>query len=395
MKVTLKLLFLGLVCWGGILRAQVTEDCWTKVRQAEEDYTIYPYTDCQFDAGKTALVTWGKLAKEQGYKRALYELCRRYAHYQAGQVLCQEAARLGEKAALAQLGIEALNRGELKQASAFFEQVISVYLPSDNPVVSEQIGFYYLKGIGDREKATPYLNAAASSRSALANNMLGVMTFLPLEEETTDTSLEGGVQTAFPFFWRAILLDCPMAEENLGILELVRQQQITPEQGALEMKKRFFSCTQTAQNAGQVDFDTCDCPFEVSQLKRRQDEPFKVLSTVPGVSARVQDKKGNIQTIKKGDLFLSGKIKDILQGAVAYQGIELVLVPVFSESGCEEYCQLHPDHKSVKKRVQGADIRPYRLRFNRKECEDIFYYAPRLVDPELPFVGKTECVKYR
>ena len=85
------LILLGFLCWGKIAKAQVDEACWTKIRQAEEDYTLYPYTECQFDAGKTALLTWGELAKEHKYKRALYELCRRYARYTKGKELCQEA----------------------------------------------------------------------------------------------------------------------------------------------------------------------------------------------------------------------------------------------------------------------------------------------------------------
>ncbi len=393
----IKVIKVGLVAaffFSSIANAQVDEACWTKIRQAETDYTAYPYTECQFDAGKTALTTWGTLAMSQGYKRALYELCRRYARYAQGKEMCIEASRLGEKAALAQLGVEALNKGEIKQANSLFEQIIPVYAPADNPVVAEQIGLYYLKALGDKEKARPYLKAAADNRSALANNILGVLTLSEAEAEKDPKKLESITQSAFESFWRSILLDCPMAEENLGVLELWRGQQITGEQTMFEMKKRLFSCVH-AQNAGEVDFDTCDCTFVLKQLRQKQNDPFEVLSTVPGVSAKIRDKMGKTRIVKKGDLFLSGKIKDILQGAVAYQGFELVLIPIYQASGCEDYCQLHPDQTAKREKGQYVEIRPYRLRFNRKECEDIFYYAPRLVDVQLPFVGKTECVKYR
>jgi hypothetical protein len=57
------------------------------------------------------------------------------------------------------------------------------------------------------------------------------------------------------------------------------------------------------------------------------------------------------------------------------------------DEACVEYC-------FAKQKVQTSDlpnVEPYHLSFTPSECSSILYYAERLVDMNLPFVGKQEC----
>ncbi|MBR3914047.1 MAG: hypothetical protein IKJ28_07420, partial [Alphaproteobacteria bacterium] len=52
---------------------------------------------------------------------------------------------------------------------------------------------------------------------------------------------------------------------------------------------------------------------------------------------------------------------------------------------------LTPEQMKEKLSGQTMRIKPYRITFTDKECQDIAYYAPHYVDVNLPYFGKTEC----
>ena len=109
-----KIIFFSCLIFMKQVFAVVTEECWTRIRLAEENIFDYPYTECHFDTGKEALETWGKIASENEYKRALYELCRRYWQYKKGYALCQKSADLGHIEVLAQMGIAQQEKGNIQ-----------------------------------------------------------------------------------------------------------------------------------------------------------------------------------------------------------------------------------------------------------------------------------------
>lgn len=395
-----KIVFLTCLVFIKFAHALVTEDCWTRVRLAEENLIEYPYSECYFDAGKKALDEWGKIALENGYKRALYELCRRYWQYKQGYKMCQESAELGHIEVLAQMGIAQQEKGNIQKAHELFKQIIPLFKPSQNPVVSEQIGFYYAKVNRDMKSALPYLEQASLNRSALANNILAVHTFLDIlkDSEAQEKNIKSEkLEKLYSYLWRAILLDCPMAEENLGIIGIFLDENISSEQAQQELKMRMFTCTKKteAKEGDYLDFSQCDCPVVLDDAQRQEKYPFKVLSVVPGVSALLEDKGGVIHNMLKGASFLGGKIQEIHESSIFYVKDTQEIIPVYTKDFCLEYCYDHPTQVKKLNLAERVEIRPYRLKFNRKECKEINYYAPLLVDTRLPYIGQVECLRFR
>ena len=133
----------------------------------------------------------------------------------------------------------------------------------------------------DYKRAVPLLQKAALQRQALANNVMGVYTLFGLND------VQRNPVEAFKYLYRAQLLGCQAAQENLGFFYLGQQRKLDNQAIFQEMAKRTYSC----------------------------------------------------------------------------DGVPTT------------------DH----------NVQVYHLTFTPKECADLNYYAERLVDTSLPFVGKEEC----
>lgn len=388
--------FLSLFLLGSILttsvmaQTSVLTECEEKVAQAETNQEVAVYDECGFNNVDTAWNTWAGWVSQKEYKKALYQLCVRWPNHMYSDLYCEKSANLGYAPAVAEQGHRLMDKGLSVSAVEHYVRALQIGGLSDEQEgrVAERLGMYYLDETGEAyapAKAVEFLAEAAKKRSAVANNMIGYLFYTgEYGQPQKDTK-------AFEYFWRAILLGCPAAEENLGLFHLVRGNQLKRETAQKYMRSLAFSCAGTSSEGTEVLIKPigCNCENAKEIVSRHQNKPYYLVDVV-GDEARLQDHNGKIISVHTGkrlsDDFVVAEIRKtavILEKAE--QRLILNLVPNMQ---CIDYCQKMTLSDGT---VEDVKIKPYRLTFTPSECRDLLYYAPALVDMNLPFVGKSEC----
>lgn len=264
---------------------QELDVCQNLVLESETEYDATTYDDCGFDDVQTAFVHWVPLAEKNKWKNALYEIYKRHPNYPGVKSILYKAAEFGHPQALVFVGDELFEQNKIAQAMRYYNAAIRGDLSEeDQGKITARLGMLYANPDSpyyDIQKAVPLLRKAAMQRQAIANNVMGVYTL------TGQNGVQQNPQEAFKYFWRAQLLGCKAAEENLGFFMMGHQRKIDNQMVVQEISDRIYSCD-------------------------------------------------GVETTKNN-------------------------LPI------------------------------YHLSFTPKECANINYYAERLVDTELPFVGKEEC----
>lgn len=369
------------------------ELCREQVAKAELVQNDVVYEACGFNDWDTAWSYWGPWASQKQYKRALYQLCKRHPMSEYGMIYCQRAAAMGYGPAISAVGDIAMARGELDLAYASYTKALESYALNEDETahVAEQLGVLHLKegDYNNPDKAARFFEQAALGRAALANNAMGYLSW------AGEAGVVQNKEESFKYFWRAILLGCPAAEENLGVFHLARQGKIDEKTALAALKEKAFSCVGYLEKS--VDYqsiaeekEACGCDELANAPQRYYERPVVLLKTGQDV-AEIADVTGEEVLVVRRLEKLSGDwiVADIRPTAVILlRGNDREVVPVYpAPVSCLKTCQTDPRTEVVGK----VQIKPYRLRFTPKECEDLMYYASFLVDNNRPFVGRQEC----
>lgn len=376
------------------------EKCEVELLQLEENSDVVDntslYDACGFTNEQTVWNKWAPLASRKNARKMLYEICYRYPNHTYHQMYCDKAFHSGYGPAVAYKAIKLLKQynGDLGLRVATVAAKSGELNLEQSGSLSEAIAVYYLKQNNERFK--DYLQLAVVQRSALANHISGVLLYL-----SSDGTLENSKQ-AFEHIWRAILLGCTSAQENLGLFHLVLQKKIDIKQAKDMMKQQMFSCDGTVFEE-QEKFDealyTCQCKSVLTTEQRFRDKPFLMKSSA-GERAVLIDQNGIEYNVGAADnLPNQGVVAEVHKtGVVLTYPDERVVLNLYQENQCVSFCKkyqinenLTPEQMKEKLSGQTARIKPYRITFTDKECQDIAYYAPHYVDVNLPYFGKKEC----
>lgn len=396
-------LLLGCVLFSFGAYAATVEDCPALLEQAEkEEITdVNPYDFCGFGDENLVWSKWAPHASQHQLKKALYEICIRYPNHVYHDIYCEKSAQFGYGPALALKAESLLEKGESETGLKWATQAIETKELSVEQTghLLETIGLYYLKN--DNPKYRTYFEQAALRRSALANHILSVIIYGESEQSEADEKM------AFQLIWRAILLGCPNAQENLGLFHLVRQKKIPFETAFRIMQDKMYSCDAVPTEEKKVDstdesFYECRCKTAIENEKRFREKPY-LLMRINGEQAVLKDASGQeYQVSVKDNLPEQGTVAEIRKSAVilTYPN-DRVILNLYKPDKCAAFCEKNQIEENLtpeemQKRLMGdvgIRIQPYRLTFTPEECETLLYYAPELVDTSLPFVGKEECMK--
>ena len=376
------------------------EKCETELMQLEEKTDIVDnrtlYDACGFANEQTVWRKWAPFASRKNARKMLYEICYRYPKHTYHQMYCDKAFHTGYGPAVAYKAIKLLkqNNGDLGLRVAAVAAESGELNLEQSGSLSEAVAVYYLKQNNERFKN--YLQLATAQRSALANHISGVLLY-----QSSDGTLENSRQ-AFDHIWRAILLGCTAAQENLGLFHLVLQKKIDIKLAKDIMKRQMFSCDGTVFEEQEI-FDevlyACQCKSVLTTERRFREKPFLMKSST-GERAILADKDGIEYNVGVGDnLPNQGTVAEVHKtGVVLTYPNERVVLNLYQENQCVPFCKkyqinenLTPEQMKEKLSGQTMRIKPYRITFTDKECQDIAYYAPHYVDVNLPYFGKTEC----
>ena len=240
MKVLMCLLLSLCLSVAGVKAADNMEKCQALIEAAEQEPSEQYYLSCGFSNPKVALGYWGPMAQQKKWKNALYEVYRRNKRQLSAKVFLYKAAELGHPEALIVLGDEKYAAGKVPEAMRYYNVAIRSNVDDiTQGKITGRVALLYANPASpyyDVPKALPMLEKAALQRDALSNNVLGVWTLFG------ENGAKRSPEEAFKYIWRAILLGCPAAEENLGFFLLGRSQKIDNDTLLSEMHRRVFSC---------------------------------------------------------------------------------------------------------------------------------------------------------
>lgn len=226
---------------------QELDACQSIIEASENEYDAQVYTECGFNDLQTAVAYWAPTAEQNGWKTALYEIYLRHNSYPTTKNYLYKSAQLGYAPALVLVGDEFFEQNKVPEAMRYYNVAIRGDLDLETQgkitgrlalLYSDPKSSYY-----DTKKALPLLQKAALQRHALSNNVLG---FLSLFGQG---NVQQNAEEAFKYFWRAALLGCPAAEENLGFFNLARDRKIDNKTLFSEIAMRTYSCDAVEQTS--------------------------------------------------------------------------------------------------------------------------------------------------
>lgn len=224
------------------------DNCQGMIVASEEDYNASVYEECGFHDLKTAISYWAPLAEQNEWKAALYEIYRYQKSYPTTHNYLLKSAELGYAPALIAMGDDLFDQRKVPEAMRYYNLAVRSGDLSDEEQgkVTGRLAMLYADPESpyfDMKKALPLLQKAALQRQALPNNVLGMLSLFG----------EGGMpqsaEEAFKYFWRAILLGCPAAEENLGFFYMAKDRYINNATLKNEILARTYSCAPVPQTS--------------------------------------------------------------------------------------------------------------------------------------------------
>ncbi|MDD3669213.1 MAG: hypothetical protein PHX68_02940 [Alphaproteobacteria bacterium] len=366
--------------FGGVAQAQSFDACVPLIAAAEQDRSQNPYAACGFDDAATAWNKWAPLASYHQHRRALFELCVRHPTHAYADMYCRKAIDLGYAPAMLKRGVDLFKSGMSPESGELLVRALkdTSLTDAERGQVAELLGMAYIKEgpAYDPAQGVALLQKAADARSALANHVMGYFAF-------SGRFVPQDMKKAMTYFWRAALLGCPAAEENIGLWNLTDGGQITAEQAMIPMQRHAFSC----DAAQPVPEELLACACEVVNRREAQARAYPyLLLDVRGEEAILEPSAGG----DKVSVRLNGSTPDgsfvseirdaaviLLKGDVRY------VINRYAPDKCAAHCKARAPNEVA--------IRPYRLTFTAAECRLIQAYAPQLVDAAGPYVGKKEC----
>ncbi len=365
-------------------------ECQTRLLEAERSRQEALYTQCGFDDEETALSIWAPWAEENQAYQALFEIYKRFPNSWKSNDLLQQSIRGENGSALIVQGDQFYQQGSFPQAITLYTKALKTPLltTEEKGHVAQNIGLLYLNPDSqyyNPKNGLPIMKQATEQRSALANNIMGIYSLFGLQGVTADE------KEAFFYLWRAVLLDCPVAQENLGIYYLLHDKKITPKEAQEYLNGKVFSCQATPTvlpKKKTVSLSQCDC----AKVAERQsfidpNETYRFVSNENNQPI-LMDNMDHQFIVQKGMKLPDGSmVQDIKKVVIILlRQNQRKLLYLLPSPECIEACQ-----NKTEKKQKSKTITPYHFTFTPQECSDLLYYANQLVDPNLPFVGKKEC----
>ena len=392
----LTFLFMGI---SGIVFAETDYETCTKLildYDSGKTDDIHIFDECGFNDEKLTWSRWAPYASQKKSKRALYEICKRYPNHLYHDMYCQKAYATGYGPSLVYKAVQTARKGDINQAFKLVNQAIEAgdLGVEEKGMIAETFAIHYLKN--NDEKYKTYLQSASENRSALANHISGILLYMASDGKVENT------KEAFNHIWRAILLGCESAQENLGLYHLAKQGKISVQEAKDMMQQKMYSCEKTSLETVKTytsDELSCQCGTALKEESKFVEKPYLLLE-VDGMRAVLQDKAGETYSVTEGDnLPNRGTVTEIHKAGVVLKfPNDRIILNLYKTSPCLTFCKEHNITQNLtfdemKKRLMPDKPRilPYHLTFNAQECDTINYYAPSLVDVTLPYVGKKEC----
>jgi len=239
------------------------DSCQALVAASEEEYNEAIYKECGFQDLKTAIAYWAPLAVKNEWRTALYEIYRYQSSYPTTREYLAKSAQLGYAPALIGMGDGLFEQGKIPEAMRYYNVAIRSddLTEEDQGKVTGRLGVLYADPSSpyfDIKKALPLLQKSALQRQPLPNNILGSLSLFG------GGGLPQNAEEAFKYFWRAVLLGCPAAEENLGFFLMAKDRYINNNTLQKEILARTFSCnavpeTSINQPPYHLTFTTQQC----------------------------------------------------------------------------------------------------------------------------------------
>ncbi|MDY6407753.1 MAG: hypothetical protein SPL08_03515 [Pseudomonadota bacterium] len=376
---------------GTALAQPLSDDtCEQLLLKSEENHDVTLYDDCGFGDEARAWNHWAPFVAAHELKRGIFELCQRYPLHAYGELYCNKAVDMNFGPALAMRGRERLRTDNAKEALYYFNQALkSGDLTEDEKVkITETLGTIYLNKQSPEyapDAGIDLLNKAANNRSAMANNALAYLSF------SGDHKIKRDHKKALFLLWKSILLGCPAAEENLGAYHLAKQGRISEDDAKYYMSLQAFTCEPFDKNIKDDAPVGCKCKDIQEHERYLRSQPYIFLG-IQDQKALIRNKIGESFTYSKGEITSDGfMIQDISSTLVTLiKNGKKSFLNRYHQGRCVDYCLKNANKPKKRKPVR---IRPYHLTFTPEECININYYAPKVIDTTLPYIGKKECHK--
>ncbi len=376
------------------------EEIIQKLETGELQDRIY-YDKCGFSNEDLVWTKWAGYVSEKKMRRGIFEICIRYPDHTYHQLYCDKAIQLEYPPALIYAGEQSINNNDFQTGYNYLTRALSTNTLSNQEEgkILEILGSYYLK-TGD-QKASVYLERAAQKESALANNLIGINYYIQRDNNLANE------QILLEYFWRAILLGCKKAEENVGLYQLQKQGKITPERALSEMKKNMFSCDATIlkkENKASSNLYNCRCKFSLDLYQKRKEKEY-ILKRTEAKMAVLEDKNGiTLSTTEGAVLPNKARVAEVRRTAVilTYPSGEREILNLYKKDECVDFCKLHGIRENLSPeemhlRIDGVKdtvkIKPYHLTFTPQECAFVEHYAKMLYPKKENYVGKEECAQ--
>ena len=217
------------------------DNCQALVMDSETEYDAAVYDNCFFNNLKTVLTYWAPLAKSNNWRVALFEIYRRQQVYPNMKEYLYQSAKLGYAPAQIAVGDELFAQKRVSEAMRYYNLALHSEELSDEShgQIIGRLSMLYADSSSpyfDMNRALPLLKKAALERQALPNNLLGALSLFG------EGGMSQNAEEAFKYFWRAILLGCPAAEENLGFFLMAKDKYINNATLKQEIWARALSC---------------------------------------------------------------------------------------------------------------------------------------------------------
>ena len=226
---------------------QELETCQNLVLESETEYDSTTYDECGFNDLRNAIAYWAPLAEQNKWANALYEIYKRHPDYPSIKNYLYKAAQLGQSNAMVLVGHELFDQDKIAEAMRYYNIAIHGDLDEQTQGdITGRLAMLYANPNGpyyDIDKALPLLQKAALQRQAKPNNILGILSLFGMG------GMPQNAEESFKYFWRAILLGCPAAEENLGFFLLAKDKKINNTTLRQEMMARAYSCDSVAETS--------------------------------------------------------------------------------------------------------------------------------------------------
>ena len=400
MKKTAFLFLLLVLCAVNVHARMLNESekaaCEKLLKLSESKQMDNVYDLCGFNDEDAAWYQWAPQMSADKNGKALYELCRRHPTHDYAPLYCQKSADLGYIPALYWLAKKAEERKELGLYQNYLERIIEendikdknrLIMQKDFVVRNafEDLAKIYLKSAksDEREKGLNYLRISADKGSPSAAHSLGILLYWNPAPE----------QQAFSkkYLWKSILLGCPAAEENLGLIKLLEQKHLYSDDAKEAIGNHLYTCQPTPKSTEQKKFlkvEDCACQDVMDWFRRQQRKPFVVVE-LSGEKAVLKDAIGNEYFVAKGDKVADGfVVEDVRSSAVIIRKPnERYVLNYRTDTACVELCV---DPNVIPKRLV-KDLPPYELEFTQEECQNLSDGIEDLNNPMGAFRGLPEC----